>query len=244
MSEVVIEAQNLSTDYKGRLIHDEISFKIYKGEIVALLGGSGSGKSTLLNTMIFLKKPKSGKMLVLQKDIWKLNPKEELKMKLNFGVLFQFGALFSSLNVLDNIGIALKEYSAFRDKEIKELSKMWLSRVGLKMSVAELFPNELSGGMIKRVSLARALVLSPKILFLDEPTSGLDPKSAREFDALILSLRELLGLSIVMVTHDLESVKKSADRLLILKDKKISFNGSLDALEKEVESLDLYLHQI
>lgn len=244
MSGVIIEAQDLSTDYNGRLIHDRVNFKIYKGEIVALLGGSGSGKSTLLNTMIFLKKPKSGKMLILQKDIWSLNPKEELAMKLNFGVLFQFGALFSSLNVLENIGIALKEYSVFSDKEIKELSKMWLNKVGLKESVAELFPNELSGGMIKRVSLARALALSPKILFLDEPTSGLDPKSAREFDTLILSLRDLLGLSIVMVTHDLESVKKSADRLLILKDQKISFNGSLGELEKEVKSLDLFLHEI
>ena len=242
--ESVVEISHLRTTYGARIIHDDISFKIFKGDIFALLGGSGSGKSTLLNTMIFLKEPAGGEVKILGKNIWKLNPKESLDMKLNLGVLFQFGALFSSLNVLDNIMLTLREYTHFSPKDMQDLALMWLMRVGLKKEVANLYPSELSGGMVKRVGLARALALSPKILFLDEPTSGLDPKSARHFDALIAQLRDLLGISVVMVTHDMESVKGVVDRMIILKDKKIFFEGSLADLKAQVESLDAFLEHI
>ena len=168
--ESVVEISHLRTTYGARIIHDDISFKIFKGDIFALLGGSGSGKSTLLNTMIFLKEPAGGEVKILGKNIWKLNPKESLDMKLNLGVLFQFGALFSSLNVLDNIMLTLREYTHFSPKDMQDLALMWLMRVGLKKEVANLYPSELSGGMVKRVGLARALALSPKILFLDERT--------------------------------------------------------------------------
>ena len=240
----ILEVEKLTTSYNNRIIHDAISFCVNEQDIFAILGGSGSGKSTLLNTMIFLKRPLSGKIKILNKDIWNLSKAEILEMKLRFGILFQFGALYSSLNVLENITISLREYTHFPPKMIEEIARMWLHRVGLKQEVAELYPSELSGGMVKRVGLARALSMSPKILFLDEPTSGLDPKSAREFDALILELRDLLKISVVMVTHDMDSVKGIVNRLMILKNKKIYFEGSLKDLENQVESLDLFLYQI
>lgn len=240
----IVEIRNLTTTYGTRIIHDRISFNIGKKEIFALLGGSGSGKSTLLNTMIFLKQPASGEVRILGQDIWRLKTKDALKMKLNIGVLFQFGALFSSLSVLENLTIPLREWTHFSAQDIESLAYIWLTRVGLKAEVAKLYPNELSGGMVKRVGLARALALSPKILFLDEPTSGLDPKSARDFDDLIMELRDLLGLSVVMVTHDMESVKGAVDRMVILKDQKVFFEGSVRTLEQQTESLDLFLYQI
>lgn len=225
--ENIIEISHLTTAYKERIIHNDISFCVKEKDIFALLGGSGSGKSTLLNTMIFLKQPLSGEVKILGHNIWKLNAKDALDMKLNIGVLFQFGALFSSLNVLENIMLPLKEYTHFEADIIQDLAYMWLMRVGLQENVATLYPSELSGGMIKRVGLARALVLNPKILFLDEPTSGLDPISARHFDMLIAQMRDLLGIGIVMVTHDMESVKGVVDRAVVLKDKKVFFEGDM-----------------
>lgn len=243
-SQNIIEVRNLTTAYGKRIIHDKISFSVGKKEIFALLGGSGSGKSTLLNTMIFLKTPASGEVRILGQDIWRLNSKDALKMKLNMGVLFQFGALFSSLSVLENLTIPLREWTNFSNSDIESLAYIWLTRVGLNTEVAKLYPNELSGGMVKRVGLARALALSPKILFLDEPTSGLDPKSARHFDALIMELRDLLEISVVMVTHDMESVKGAVDRMVILKNQGILFEGSVRTLAQQTESLDLFLYQI
>lgn len=242
--EAIIEVKNLTTKFGERIIHDNISFKVFKKDIFALLGGSGSGKSTLLNTMIALNRPSSGIVKILGRNILELNPKELLNMRLNFGVLFQFGALFSSLNILDNLTLTLREYTTLPPKAIKNIAMMWLKQVGLKQEVANLYPNELSGGMIKRVGLARALSLSPKILFLDEPTSGLDPKGAREFDNLIKELRDLLGLNIIMITHDMDSVKGIVDRMIILKDKKIFFEGSLQELSQQSDSIDLFLDQI
>ena len=243
-SQNIIEVRNLTTTYGKRIIHNQISFSVGKKEIFALLGGSGSGKSTLLNTMLFLKAPTSGEVRILGKDIWKLNSQEALKMKLNIGVLFQFGALFSSLSVLENLTIPLREWTNFSSEDIESLAYIWLTRVGLSAEVARLYPNELSGGMVKRVGLARALALSPKILFLDEPTSGLDPKSARHFDSLIMELRDLLEISVVMVTHDMESVKGAVDRMVILKNQEILFEGSVRTLAQLTESLDLFLYQI
>ena len=242
--EAIIEVKNLTTKFGERIIHDNISFKIFKKDIFALLGGSGSGKSTLLNTMIALNRPVSGVVKILGKNILELDPQEMLSMQLNFGVLFQFGALFSSLNILDNLTFSLREYTILPPKAIKDIAMMWLNKVGLKQEVANLHPNELSGGMIKRVGLARALSLSPKILFLDEPTSGLDPKGAREFDNLIKELRDLLELNIIMITHDMDSVKGIVDRMIILKDKKIFFEGSLKELSQQSDSIDLFLYQI
>ncbi|MCH5322963.1 MAG: ATP-binding cassette domain-containing protein [Helicobacter sp.] len=244
MKEKIIEIKNLWTSYEGRNIHENISFNIYKQDIFAILGGSGSGKSTLLNTIIFLKSPDRGEIKILGENVLTLSPKQVLDLKLQLGILFQFGALYSSLSVLENITIALREYTHFPLKMIEEIARMWIYRVGLKQEVAELYPSELSGGMVKRVGLARALAMSPKILFLDEPTSGLDPKSARQFDDLIAELRDLLGISVVMVTHDMDSVKGIVNRFIVIKDKQIFFEGSLEELKGQVESLDLFLYQI
>ncbi|WP_027326957.1 ABC transporter ATP-binding protein [Helicobacter pametensis] len=223
----VIRVENLVTKFGSTLIHDRISFEVGSGEIFGILGGSGSGKSTLLRTLLFLNPITEGEIFIFDERVSMLSlPRQEMLLR-RCGVLFQFGALFSSMSVLENVGVLLKEYSNYSQNMIDENSKMWLSLVGLSPKVCSLYPYELSGGMKKRVALARALSLSPEILFLDEPTSGLDPASSEKFDELILKLRELLGITIVMVTHDLDSVKDCMDRFIVLEKQKIAFNGSL-----------------
>lgn len=229
MSSVVI-AQNIITKFGTNIVHNDISFKIERGEIFGLLGGSGSGKTTLLREMILLQKYQSGKFFVLDRDIKNLSDKEEDELRSKWGVLFQFGALFSSLSVLENISIALKEYTNLSQDAIKKASLMKLKMVGLPQSSAYLYPSELSGGMKKRVGLARALIRDPKLLFLDEPTSGLDPKSARDFDKLIVALRDTLGITVIMVTHDKDTISSVLDRFIILGNAKIQFYGNIEAL--------------
>lgn len=231
----MIKAQNVSTAYGTRLMQDHVSFSVGKGEIYGLLGGSGTGKTTLLKTMIYLNRPTTGDIFIDGVNLWKSSEEEQNKMKLKMGVMFQFGALFSSMTVLENIGVMLREYSYFSDKDINEIAKMWLLKVGLKPQSAGLYPSELSGGMKKRVALARALVLSPKVLFLDEPNSGLDPASSRALDRLVCELRDTLGISVVMVTHDIDSIFTILDRFLILEGHKIAYEGDLNGA-KELEN--------
>lgn len=228
----VIEVNNLYTQYGKTIIHNGISFSVKNGEIFGILGGSGSGKSTLLKNMLFLEKPKSGTIKFFGKDIWALREDKRDIILDRCGIMFQFGALFSSMNVLDNVGFLLTQKSQYTKSHIDNISKMWIDLVGLDSSVYEKFPYELSGGMKKRVALARALALSPDILFLDEPTSGLDVQSSERFDLLILKLRKTLNISIVMVTHDLDSIKDIVDRFILLQDKKIVFDGDLDSLRQ------------
>ncbi|WP_086234256.1 ABC transporter ATP-binding protein [Campylobacter devanensis] len=223
----MIVCKDIVTKYGGKVIHEGANFHIKSGEIYGLLGGSGSGKTTLLKTMIFLKKPSSGSVKIGGVDIWKATQEEQQNIKLQMGVMFQFGALFSNMSVLDNIAIMLKEYSKFDSSDIDEIAKMWLIKVGLKPNAMSLYPSELSGGMKKRVALARALALSPKVLFLDEPNSGLDPISARAMDRLVCELRDSLGITVVMVTHDVDSIFNILDRFLIVDNKKIAFEGDL-----------------
>lgn len=223
----MIVCKDIVTTYGGKVIHDRANFHIKSGEIYGLLGGSGSGKTTLLKTMIFLKKPASGSVKIGGVDIWRASQEEQQNIKLQMGVMFQFGALFSNMNVLDNIGIMLREYSEFDSSDIDEIAKMWLIKVGLKPNAMTLYPSELSGGMKKRVALARALALSPKVLFLDEPNSGLDPISARAMDRLVCELRDSLGITVVMVTHDIDSIFGILDRFLIVDNKSIVFEGDL-----------------
>lgn len=223
----IIQVKNLLTAYGSDVIHNNISFEVEKGEIFAILGGSGSGKSTLLRTMILLNKPKSGNIEIFGQDIWNLKEDAKRAFLNRCGVLFQFGALYSSLSVLENVGIMLEEYSSYSKKEIQEVSKIWLEMVGLNKKVYHLYPYELSGGMKKRVGLARAMAIGPEILFLDEPTSGLDPASAGKFDELILKLKEMFNLTIVMITHDLDSIADTVDRFIMLKDGHIDFDGNL-----------------
>jgi phospholipid/cholesterol/gamma-HCH transport system ATP-binding protein len=228
----MIRLENLTTAYGKTVIHDNISLVINKGEIFGLVGGSGSGKTTLLKQMILLQKPKSGKVYVLGKDINALSDKEQDLLRRKWGVLFQFGALFTTLSVLENIMSPLQEYTKLPKDLIKKIALLKLQMVGLDKKVAHLYPAELSGGMKKRAGLARALALDPKLLFLDEPTSGLDPKSAREFDGLIKQINKDLNVTVVMITHDKDTVTDVLDRFAVLGEKKILATGDFDTLQQ------------
>ncbi len=233
---MIIKATDLTTKFGDRVIHDGLNFHVNEAEIYGLLGGSGTGKSTLMKTMIYLKEPSAGKIEMLGRDLWSLDEAARQEMKLACSVMFQFGALYTSMNVLENIYILLKEYSGMSERSMREIAMFWLQKVGLSENVALQYPSELSGGMKKRVAMARALVLSPKILFLDEPNSGLDPSSARAFDELVVELRDTLGVTVVMVTHDIDSICTILDRFLILQDKKIAFEGTFEQLMQMPEN--------
>lgn len=232
MKTPIIEAKEIVTHFGKNVIHDGVSFQIHKGEIFGLLGGSGSGKTTLLREMIMLQKAQAGEMNVLGTNVLTASQKTAQKLRQRWGVLFQFGALFTSLTILENVAIAMKEYTQVPDWLIEEASLMKLSVVGLPPKVATMYPSELSGGMKKRAGLARSLALDPKLLFLDEPTSGLDPQSARAFDELIVTLRDTLGITVVMVTHDKDTISNVLDRFIILGNKKVQFDGSMELLKQ------------
>ncbi|MEA3552978.1 MAG: ATP-binding cassette domain-containing protein [Campylobacterota bacterium] len=224
----MIKVESVSTKFGINTIHDKVSFDINKGEIFGILGGSGSGKSTILREIIMLEKVQSGDITVLNENINNISLKQANILKQNWGVLFQFGALFSSLTVLENISVLLKEYTTLPNSLIQEISYTKLKMVGLPSKAASLYPAQLSGGMKKRVGLARALAMDPQLLFLDEPTSGLDPASAESFDRLIVDLRDMLNLTVVMVTHDLSTIKNALDRFVVFHDKKVLFDGNYD----------------
>ncbi|WP_104747466.1 ABC transporter ATP-binding protein [Helicobacter cetorum] len=238
-NEILIEVKNIHNAFGSTIIHRGVSFNVHKGEVMAILGGSGSGKSTLLRSMILLNRPVKGEVLLFGEDIWKLKDEEQLRIFNRCGICFQFGALYSSLTVLENVGIMLEKYSSYSKKIIEEISKMWIEKVGLPTRAYHLYPYELSGGMKKRVGLARAMATNPEILFLDEPTSGLDPYSAGKFDELIMTLRESLQLTVVMITHDLDTVHDCVDRFIMLKDGLLEFNGDLEAFVKKAQTQGL-----
>ncbi len=235
MSEIIVEAKDIITQFGPNVIHDGVSFKIYKEEIFGLLGGSGSGKTTLLREMILLQRVSGGEMNVLGRNVSELSSSQKQELRQEWGVLFQFGALFTSLTILENVMIPMQEYTNLPPKLIEESARMKLSMVGLPPKVTTLYPSELSGGMKKRAGLARALALDPKLLFLDEPTSGLDPQSARAFDELILNLRETLKISVIMVTHDKDTIAHVLDRFVILGNKKVLFDGTMDVLKQTTD---------
>lgn len=243
MSSVIIEAKGIVTRFGENVIHDGVSFQIHQQEIFGLLGGSGSGKTTLLREMILLQRVSGGSMNVLGRNVGQLGSIERQKLRQEWGVLFQFGALFTSLTILENVMISMQEYTDLPAHLIEESARMKLSLVGLPPKVTTMYPSELSGGMKKRAGLARALALDPKLLFLDEPTSGLDPQSARAFDELILNLRETLGISVVMVTHDKDTIENVLDRFVILGNKKVLFDGTMQVLKQTTdETLKKFLN--
>lgn len=222
-----IRVKNLVTKFGDRVIHDNVSFEVQKGDIFSVIGSSGSGKSTLLKELILLQRPLSGSIELLGHDILSMREEEAKVFFKNFGVLFQSSALFSSLSVAENIGIILKEHAGITGSFANELIKYKISLVGLPSFAASLYPSELSGGMKKRAALARALALEPSILFLDEPTSGLDPISSRAFDRLILSLKEALNLTFVIVSHDVHSVTDISDKMIALHEGRVVFDGRI-----------------
>lgn len=223
----IIEVRELRTVFGNKVVHDGLNLTIKEGEIYGLLGPSGCGKTTLMRKMVMLEPIGEGSIRVLGRELSSLSQQEAQKLRESWGVLFQFGALFSSLNLAENVARPLIEYTQLSKKMIDEIVAFKLQLVGLKPEDAKLYPSEISGGMKKKAGLARALAMDPRLLFLDEPTSGLDPISAREFDQLIMKLRELLNLTIVMVSHDLRSIKDTMDRFAIIDNKKIAYEGDL-----------------
>ena len=238
----MIKVDNLYTSFGTKKVHNDISLEIKKGEIFGILGGSGSGKTVLLRQMIMLDEIQRGSIEVFGHDIKKLKTKQRDHIKRNWGVLFQFGALFSSVNVIDNIGIMLKENTKLPKDLINDIAYTKLKMVGLSSDVGKLYPEELSGGMKKRVAIARSLALDPQILFLDEPTSGLDPVSAKGFDNLILELRDMLDLTVVVITHELNTIKSVLDRFSIIYDSKLIMTGTFDdAINEKNDIIDKFL---
>lgn len=228
MSKIVITVSDVVTRFGKNVVHDGVSLNVRQGEIYGLLGGSGSGKSTLMKEMIMLLRPQSGEIRVLGQNLLTITRADATMLRRQWGVLFQGGALYSSLTVEENVGIKLKEYTDLPLKLIQDIVRLKINMVGLPEHAADLYPAELSGGMVKRASLARALAMDPKLLFLDEPTSGLDPSGAEAFDNLILKLREVLGLTVLMVTHDLDSIRTVVDRFAVLGEKKVIGEGTLN----------------
>lgn len=237
MSSVAITVSNVVTQFGRTVVHDGVNLTVNRGEIYGILGGSGSGKSTLLKEMIMLLRPQAGEISVLGQDILTISRDDAAKIRRKWGVLFQGGALYSSLTVKENIAIQLREYSELSPDLIEDIVIMKIKMMGLAENVANLYPAELSGGMIKRVALARALAMDPELLFLDEPTSGLDPVGAEAFDNLILKLRDILGLTIVMVSHDLDSIWSTVDRLCVLGEKKVIVEGSINEVNESQHAL-------
>jgi len=225
---VVIEVKDIVTRFGKRTIHDGVSLKIRENEIFAILGESGAGKSVLMKEMIMLLEPNAGEVTVLGTCLNGISYREAQLLRREWGVLFQFGALYSSMTIAENIEVQLKEYTHITRKMRDKLVRSKIALVGLDAHVGALYPSELSGGMIKRAALARALAMEPKLLFLDEPTSGLDPVGARNFDALIVELRNMLGITVVMITHDLDSIFSIVDRMAILADRHVVAEGSLE----------------
>ena len=224
----IIKVKNLISQYGDTIVHDNISFEIKKNEIFGILGSSGSVKSTLMSQMVLLKNIYKGDIEVFGFGIKNITQKETQMLRNRSAVLFQSGALYSSLSVLENISLPLLEHTKLSSDLIEHVALTKLSMVGLDSSCAYKYPNDLSGGMRKRVSLSRALALDPELLFLDEPTSGLDPFSALAFDELIVELRNALGITVVIVTHDLDTIKTALDRFVILNNKNVGFNGTYD----------------
>ncbi|MDO9596943.1 MAG: ATP-binding cassette domain-containing protein [Azoarcus sp.] len=230
MSTDVIEVRGLRNQFGTQVVHEDLDLDVRRGEILGVVGGSGTGKSVLLRTIVGLNRPAAGSVRVFAEDLLTLDPAQRSRVERRFGVLFQQGALFSSLTVCENVALPLVEHAGLTPPEAARLAALKLALAGLPPHAAEKYPSDLSGGMIKRAALARALALDPDILFLDEPTAGLDPIGAAAFDQLILTLRDALGLTVFLVTHDLDTLYTITDRVAVLSRKRVLVNDSLDAV--------------
>jgi phospholipid/cholesterol/gamma-HCH transport system ATP-binding protein len=219
--EKVIEVRGLKSAFGDHVVHENLDLDVYRGEILGLVGGSGSGKSVLLNTIIGLKEPEGGEVRLFGEPLHALDRAQRLALERRWGVLFQGGALFSSLTVRENVEAPMREHTKLPLGLMHELADLKIALSGLPASACSKYPAELSGGMRKRAGIARALALDPEILFLDEPTSGLDPIGAAAFDDLIRELRDTLGLTVFMITHDLDTLFEICDRVAVLADKRV-----------------------
>ncbi len=226
----IISVKGLAKSFGEQQIWDDLNLDVYRGEVMGVVGGSGQGKSVLLRVITGLVMPDKGTISVFGRDVRELNREEKIDMESRWGVLFQDGALFSALTVLQNIQVPMREHLDLPQSIMDDLAYLKLAMVGLPADAAHKFPSELSGGMRKRAGLARALSLDPEIVFLDEPTAGLDPIGASAFDQLIRKLQQTLDLTVYMVTHDLDSIFTVCDRVAVLADKKIVRTGTPEEL--------------
>lgn len=223
----LIEVRDLTNAFGSQVVHQHLDLDVMRGEILGIVGGSGTGKSVLLRSIVGLQRPTAGSVKVFGENLLSLSPEKRSQVERRFGVLFQSGALFSSLTVLENIALPLIEHAGLSRDEAENLAVVKLALAGLPETAAYKYPDSLSGGMIKRAALARALALDPEIVFLDEPTAGLDPISAAAFDQLILTLRDALGLTVFLVTHDLDTLYTICDRVAVLSQKRVLVAGDL-----------------
>jgi phospholipid/cholesterol/gamma-HCH transport system ATP-binding protein len=226
----IIQVRDLVVGFGDKIILDGLSLDVMAGEILGFVGGSGTGKSVLTRTILGLIEKRAGHISVFGQDLDEMPDAERRKLEKRWGVMFQHGALFSSLTVAQNIQVPMREYLDLSPAMMNDLAALKIQMVGLKSDAGEKYPSELSGGMIKRAALARALALDPEIVFLDEPTSGLDPIGAAEFDILIRTLQQTLGLTVFMVTHDLDSLASACDRIAALADRKVVAVGSVSEM--------------
>lgn len=225
-----IRARGITIGFGEKIILENLDLDVRRGEVLGFVGGSGTGKSVLTRAILGLVQQRAGTIEVFGQDLAGLDVEQHRTMERRWGVLFQHGALFSGLTVLQNIQVPMREYLNISQGLMDELAMLKIRMVGLHPDAADKYPSELSGGMIKRAALARALALDPEIVFLDEPTSGLDPIGAAEFDELIRTLQKTLGLTVYMVTHDLDSLYSICDRIAALADKRIVAEGTLDEI--------------
>jgi phospholipid/cholesterol/gamma-HCH transport system ATP-binding protein len=230
--DLVIRIEGLTAGFGARNIFENLEMDVRRGEILGVVGASGTGKSVLLRTIIGLVPKRAGQVEVFGVDLDRATLEERMAVERRWGVLFQHGALFSSLTVKQNIQVPLREHGDFSSRLMDEIAMLKLQLVGLKPAAADLYPSELSGGMIKRAALARAIALDPELIFLDEPTSGLDPIGAQDFDELILTLRRTLGLTVFMVTHDLDSLSHACDRIAALGEGRVLAEGPISDMRR------------
>jgi phospholipid/cholesterol/gamma-HCH transport system ATP-binding protein len=242
-AEIVIRVRDLVVGFSGDLVMRGLDLDVYRGEVLGFVGGSGTGKSVLTRTILGLIRKESGRIEIFGSDIDKLSAREHDSVERRIGVMFQQGALFSGLTVKQNVQVPMREHLRLSPRLADELAMLKIKLVGLDLDAADKYPSELSGGMIKRAALARALALDPELLFLDEPTSGLDPIGAAEFDELIATLQKTLGLTVFMVTHDLDSLYSICDRIAALAEGKVIAAGPIEAmLAAEHPWLRAYFH--
>jgi phospholipid/cholesterol/gamma-HCH transport system ATP-binding protein len=228
----VVDIRGLHTRYGTDTVHENFSLAVRQGEIFSLVGGSGCGKSTLLRAIIMLLQPVSGSIRVFGQEVIGLSDEKALKLRRRWGVMFERGALFSSLTVMENVAMVLREHTRLSARLIAEVAALKIALTGLPADAATKYPSELSGGMRKRAALARAIALDPELLFLDEPTAGLDPLSASGIDELVRNLHDALGVTIMMVTHDLDLLWRTADRVGVLDAGHILGVGTMEELSK------------
>lgn len=227
VTEPIIQVRDLTNAFGPQVVHQHLDLDVLRGEIIGIVGGSGTGKSVLLRSIVGLQRPTAGSVKVFGENLLTLSPERRSQVERRFGVLFQAGALFSSLTVLENIALPLIEHAGLSREEAERVAVVKLALAGLPATAAYKYPESLSGGMVKRAALARALALEPEIIFLDEPTAGLDPISAAAFDQLILTLRDALGITVFLVTHDLDTLYTICDRVAVLSQKKVLVAGNL-----------------